>query len=167
MDQYETLSQLIDRIADIANSVQTKLNWFLGFGVVASAVLVRELYSNESALWWNTVKCGLVVLPVLVWVGVWLVLNQLREAPQLVAELANDDEGVFANLSDLNLKEPNGLRGVYRTIREFREEDGLDVIFDTLSGIALIANPLFFIAAFLSIILISMLIIIAPFMLLL
>lgn len=167
MDEYEALSRLIDRIADIANSVQTKLNWFLGVGMLASATLVWELYSNESALWWNTVKCGLVVLPILVWVVVWLVLSQLREAPRLVAELANDDEGAFANLSDLNLKEPDGLRSVYRTIREFRKEDGFDVVFDALGGIALIANPLFFIVAFLSIVLISMLIIIAPFVLLL
>jgi len=165
MHVAEQLKRVLDRIADIANSLQTKLAYLLGIGVIASAALAWNFFSSESALWWNVVKCGLVVFPVVVWILIWFVLNQLRDAPSLITELANDDEGVFANLGDFSVKEPDGLRGIFSTIKEFRKEDGFDVIFDTISGIALIANPLFAILAFLSMVLLLILIVITPFVL--
>ena len=167
MTAIQQLTLVVNKIGDIANGLQSKLSYFIGIGLLASSALAWKLFSLESALWWNIIKCGVVLLPAVIWVIVWLVLNQLRDAPNLVAELASDENGVLANLNDFSLKEPNGLRGVFSTIREFRNEDGLEVVFDTVSGVALIANPLFAVLAFLSMAVLSLLIVITPFVLLL
>jgi hypothetical protein len=106
------------------------------------------------------------LLPALLWLVIWLVLNQLRDAPKLLAELARDEHGFIANLSDFSLEQPTSLRGLYATVREFRQADGLDVVTDTISGIALIANPLFAILAFLSMPILLFLICITPLLLL-
>jgi len=157
---------LVSRIGEIAEGALAKITWFVIAGLVASAGLGWKLYSADSALWWNIVKCTLVILPALIWALVWFVLSQLRDAPKLVASLAEDDDGVFSNLDQFSLKEPSGLRGVASSLNEFRKEDGLSVIFDTVGGITLIANPLFVLVAFLAMIILFLLILIAPIVLL-
>jgi len=157
---------LITRVGEIATSLQSKLTWFLGIGVVATLMLAWEIYSSDSALWWNVLKCGLVSLPALIWVFVWLVLNQLREAPALVAELTSDDDGVFNNLQELSVRKPSGLRGLFSTLAAFQREDGFEIVFETIGGLSLIANPLFAIVAFISMAALGMLILIAPLILL-
>ncbi len=166
MSAIEQLTGVINKIGEIANGVQRKISYFVAFGLVASSALAWNLFSQESAVWWNALKCGVVLLPALIWVIVWFVLDQLREAPNLVAELRQDENGVLANLTDFSLKEPEGLRGVFSTIKEFRKEEGFEVVFDTISGVALIANPLFAILALLSMVVLGMLILITPFVLL-
>ncbi len=166
MAAQEKLISLVNRIGEIATGVQSKLTWFLGLGVVATLALAWKFYSVDSALWWNIVKCGFVSLPALIWGFVWLVLNQLSEAPALVAELASADDGVFSNLDELSIREPNGLRGVFSTLAAFQREDGLEVVFETIGGVSLIANPLFAIVAFIAMVILGMLILIAPLVLL-
>ena len=148
MSAGDSVLSVIDRMADIAGGVKRKLSYFVLVGVAASAFLGWSVYSQESALWWNVVKCGALALPALIWVFVWFVLAQLQQAPTLVAALIEDDDGLFCNLQNLSLSEPNGLSGVFGTIREFRQEDGPSVVFETLSGVSLLANPLFAIFAF-------------------
>lgn len=166
MSAIEQLTGVINKIGEIANGVQRKISYFVALSLVASSALAWHFFSLESAVWWNALKCGVVLLPALIWVIVWFVLDQLREAPNLVAELRQDENGVLANLTDFSLKEPEGLRGVFSTIKEFRKEEGFEVIFDTISGVALIANPLFAILAFVSMVVLGMLILITPFVLL-
>jgi len=149
MNAKEQLTRVVDKIGDIANGLQSKLRCFVVVGLAASLALAWKVFSFDSTVWWNLLKCGAVLLPSLIWVLVWFVLNQLRDAPTLVSELAADENGVLANLNEFSLKEPNGLRGVFSTVRAFRKEDGLEVIFDAVSGVALIANPLFAVLAFL------------------
>lgn len=167
MQAIERLVQVVDKIGDIANALQSKLRYFVVVGGCASLALAWKVFSSESAVWWNVLKCGSVLMPAMVWVIVWVVLNQLREAPNLVAELASDENGVLASLTEFSIEEPKGLHGVFSTIRAFRKDDGLDVVFDTISGVALIANPLFAALAFLSMAVLSVLILITPLILLL
>lgn len=157
---------LVSRIGEIAEGALAKITWFVVVGVLASGGIAWKLYSPDSALWWNLIKCSFVLLPALIWALVWFVLSQLRAAPELVAELAEDDDGLFSNLDKFSLQEPNGLRGVASTLNEFRKEDGLSVIFDTIGGITLIANPLFAMLALLAMVVLFLLILIAPFVLL-
>ena len=157
---------LVSRIGEIAEGALAKITWFVVVGVLASGGIAWKLYSPDSALWWNLIKCSFVLLPALIWALVWFVLSQLRAAPELVAELAEDDDGLFSNLDKFSLQEPNGLRGVASTLKEFRKEDGLSVIFDTIGGITLIANPLFAMLALLAMVVLFLLILIAPFVLL-
>lgn len=159
-------ASLLNRIAKIAASLQSKLTWFLRLGGLATLILVWEVYSHDAPIWWNVMKCGFVSLPALVWGFVWLVLNQLREAPALVSELAADDDGVFANLDELSLRQANGLRGLFNTLAAFRREDGFEVVFETISGVSLIANPLFAIVAIVAMGVLALLIFIAPLLLL-
>ena len=166
MSSVERLTLVVNKIGEIANGLQRKLSYFVVLGLVASLALAWKAFTPESVFWWNALKCGVLLLPSLVWVIVWFVLDQLREAPNLVAELSHDENGVLANLGDFSLKEPEGLRGVFSTIKEFRKEEGFEVVFDTISGVALIANPLFAILAFLSMAVLMVLILITPFVLL-
>ena len=161
MSVVDSVLSVVDRVADIAGGVKRKLSYFVFIGVAASAFLGWSVYSQESALWWNLAKCGALALPALVWIFVWSVLAQLQEAPVLVASLIEDDDGLFSNVQNLSLSEPNGLSGVFSTIREFRQEDGLSVVFETLSGVSLLANPLFAIFAFVNWAILFTLIIIA------
>lgn len=148
MSAVETLLSVVNRVADIASSIKRKLAFFVFLGLVASGFLAFSAFSADSQLWWNLVKCALLMLPALVWLFIWSVLAQLQEAPVLVSQLVADDQGLFNNVENLSLSEPNGLSGVFATLREFRQEDGLSIIFETMSGVTLLANPAFAIFAF-------------------
>ena len=148
MSAAETLIKVVDRVAEIAAGVKRKLGYFVFVGVVASGFLSWLVYSAEAELWWNGLKAALIFIPAVVWMFIWSVLNQLQDAPVLVSQLVADDEGLFSNFDELSLSEPNGLSGVFSTLRAFRKEDGLEVVFDTLGGVTLLANPLFAIFAF-------------------
>lgn len=167
MPLQQEIIELVQRVADIAGATQRSVSYLVFAGLLASAGLAWELYTPGGLLWWNIVKCGLILLPAIVWLFVWLVLNQLQEAPNLVAELAQQEEGMLNNLHNLSFSQPNGLKGVFTTLREFRKEDGLSIIFDTIGGISLLANPLFALMAFISAALLVLLIIAAPLILIL
>jgi len=161
----EQFGRVIDQIAEIADSVHAKLTFFLVMGLLASFLLAWKVSSSESAIWWNSIKCSLVLMPATVWVFAWFVLKQLRDAPKHVAEFMDGELGVVVQLRDF--KEPMGLRGLFTSIQELRKEDSLEAVFDTISGIALIANPVFGVLALLSLAVLSLLIVITPFVMLL
>lgn len=148
MSAIDTVYRVVERVADIAGSVKRKLSYFVIVGLAATVYLAWLVYSPDSSLGWNVFKWGVLAIPALVWAFVWSVLAQLQEAPALVSQLVEDDDGVFSNLESLSLSEPKGLSGVFSTLREFRQEDGLSTVFETLSGIGFLANPLFAIFAF-------------------
>jgi len=139
-DIGDRIGEFLTAVADFAAGFQRRLAWFLGIAAMASAYLAWLLYSPESLWWWNLIKCGLVLTPTLVWLFIWQVLGEMREAP--------------------------GLRGLFSTLRAFREEDGLEVVLDTLGGVTLLANPVFAIFAFIMSVLLWIFILLAPFLLL-
>lgn len=166
MPAKENIIKVSNRIGGIADSVQRKLKVFVFVGVVASAILAFKVFNIDAVWWWNIVKLSVVFLPALVWLMVLFVLNQLSEAPDLVSTLINDDDGLFENINSFSVKEPNGLRGLVSTLRAFRQEEGFETVFDTISGIGLMVNPVFALFAFFTLAILFMFILIAPLVLL-
>ena len=111
--------------------------------MLASASLAWQVYSAESALWWNITKCFLVLLPALLWGFVWTVLGQLREAPTLAADLVARDDGLMSQFSDSDLPDQSGISGLFNTLKAFRQESGLWIVLDTIGNVTLLGNPIF------------------------
>lgn len=166
VSSLEKLLSVADRIGAIADGAQRKLRYLVLIGTIASMSLATIAFSMDSPWWWNCLKVGLLLLPAFVWCVVLLVLNQLKEAPELVSQLVNDDNGLVENIQNFSLKEPDGLRGLFSTVRAFRQEEGFDVVFDTISGVGLIINPFFAFLAFFAMAILFVFILIAPFVML-
>jgi len=164
MQIKQELVEFLDRLAGIATAVQSKLGWFLLVGLVASAVLAWQVYSPASSIQWNLFKCGLTLLPVLFWYFIWNLLGQLREAPELAVTLVAD-EPVDVGAMSLNKSasdQPQGVRALFSALREFRQNEGLAVVFDTVGSVTLLANPVFALFAFVMLVLLMLLILITP-----
>ena len=112
-------------------------------GLLASVSLAWQAYSGDSELWWNITKCSLILVPALLWVFVWTVLGQLRDAPTLAASLVARDDGVMAQFSDSDLPDKGGISGLFNTLKAFRQESGLWVVLDTIGNVTLLGNPVF------------------------
>lgn len=158
--------EAFDALAELATSLQRKLSWLLGVGMLASASLAWAAYSQHSYLWWNITKCMPLLLPVLIWLIIWVILGQLREAPELAASLASEGDGVLANLQSVSLSDKRGLRGLFGTLRAFRQQQGLSVVLDTVGSVGMLANPVFAILAFIMLVILFVFILIAPILLL-
>jgi len=143
LDIQNNITEVLERLANFANTLQKKIRWFVLFGLIVSVYLAWQAYSIDSALWWNIAKCSLVMLPSLLWAFVWSVLGQLDEAPSLAAGLTAKNDGVFASLQNPDLTAKTGLKGALATLKAFREEDGLWITLDTIGNVSLLANPLF------------------------
>lgn len=137
------LITVVKRIASIAGATQHALSYFLGVGGVATLYLIWQAYSPESGLWWNGLKCVLLVWPALLLVFVWIVLGDLSDVPESVAKLNQDTRTAYSGMKDVKIREPKGLRGMFRVLNTFRREGSLSVIFDTVGGVSLLLNPLF------------------------
>jgi hypothetical protein len=166
MSANEELFRVVNKIGEVANAIEVKIRYFVMLGIVASSALSWTVFSVESAVWWNVLKVSMISMPALIWLLIWYVLGQLREAPELLAQLMHDEGGDLANINSFSVKEPDGLRGLLSAVREFQREDGLEIVFDTISGVTLISNPFFVLLGFLSMAALSILILIAPLLLL-
>lgn len=158
--------EFLERLANVANGVQRKLSWLIGLGLVSSAVLAWQAYGLDSATWWNVVKCGLIMLPSLVWALVWNILGQLKEAPELAGTLASRDDSLFQNIQKSSFSDAISVRSIFSTLRAFRQEEGLGVVLDTIGNVTLLANPLFAIFAFIMMTIMIIFIVISPIILL-
>jgi hypothetical protein len=137
--------EFLERLANVASSVQRKLSWLVWIGLVCSAVLAWLAVDMDSATGWNVVKCGLIMLPSLVWGLVWSILGQLKEAPEIAGALASRDDSLFQNIQVSGF---NDAVSIFSTLRAFRQEDGLAVVVDTIGNVTLLTNPVFAIVAF-------------------
>ena len=122
----------------------------LAGGVLACASLGLQMISYSDSTWWWVLLALMLGLPLLIWMLVWYSLSQLRQAPELVSTLAEQPNGVLSSLSDMDSVRQEGLRGLYQTVRLFREQDGMDTVIDSIGGAAVLANPFFALLAVLS-----------------
>lgn len=166
MEIKQELVDFFTAIASFADRLQRRLAWFLGICLVASLGLAWHAYSAVSPLWWNVVKCGLLLLPILVWAGIWLMLSQLQEVPELAANFAARDDYALNNISPDAVANKTGLLTLFSTIREIRNNESLAAIAESIGSVTLLANPIFAIFAFLMLVILFLLVIIAPFLLL-
>ena len=165
MSKQKDILESFERIASIAESAQRWVLYLLSFGILVSAYIAYSAYSHDSALWWNIVKCSLILLPAVLWCFIYSILAELREAPQTVASLVHGEDSLLQNLSELSVSKPKGLLGVFSIVRAFRRQEGLSVLFEAVSGIALIANPFFAFMALLSLLVLVCFVFIMPFVL--
>lgn len=165
MDIQLQLSELLEQIAEIADGAQQTIRYLVIVGVLATAYLGWTLYTPDGALWWNVTKCGLLALPSLIWLFVWGVLSQLKQAPELVTDLVSQEDGLFQNLSGLSIDKKQGVRSLFSTLKAFKQEEGLEVVFDTIGGVTLLANPFFAILAFFAAMALVAIILVVPFVL--
>jgi hypothetical protein len=155
-----------ERIGIIAESLHNKLRFFVLLGAGACMLLAFTAFDIDSPWWWNSVKVGMFMIPSFIWLLVLLVLKQLKETPELVSESLGGDDGLVQDLKSVSLDSPVGLRSLYSSVRAFRQEEGFEAVFDSISGIGLIINPLFAFIAFFAMAILFLFILIAPFVLL-
>jgi len=102
------------------------------------------------------------MVPALVWCFVWNVLGGLQQTPTLISSLASQEEGVVSNVQSLSLQKKEGLRSLFDTLRAFRNQEGLEVVMNTIGGLALLANPVFVAFTFLCMAILLLFMVIAP-----
>lgn len=158
-------TEVLQSAASIAERLTRKVSVFAVIGLIASGALAWGFYSPESSLIWNIIKCALVLLPALVICFIWRVLNQFSQAPEIVSKLSQEEGGLAQKIQTARLSKPNGIRGLIGTLRTIRDTEGLSDIVDVIGGIAILANPFFIIISFISMIILFLLILIAPFVL--
>jgi hypothetical protein len=166
MDSQTKIAEFLERLASLASRLQRKLSWLIGTGFAVSAVLAWMAFDMDSATGWNVVKCGLIMLPSLVWVLIWSILGQLKDAPQLASALANRDDSLFQTIQKSGFSDAVNVRSIFSTLRAFRQEEGLGVVVDTIGNVTLLANPLFAIFAFIMMTIMIIFIVISPIILL-
>lgn len=161
--QVEVVAQGIGSIAD---SLHRNLRYFVLLGALACALLAFTAFDIDSSWWWNALKVMVIMIPALIWLLVLMVLKQLVETPELVSQSLHSEDGFIQNLKNGSIEKPSGLRGLYSSVRAFQQEEGFEAVFDSISGIGLIINPLFAFIAFLAMAVLFLFILIAPFVLL-
>ena len=143
---------VVKRIALIAGKCQAVLSYVLVVGLLATSYLVWCSYSSESELWWNIVKGALLSLPVLILGFAWTILGGLSEMPDAVGKLNQDTRTAFSGMKEVKVREPKGLRGMFSVLNNFRKEDSLAPVLDTVGGITLMLNPFFIFVIFVALV---------------
>jgi len=143
MSVVDNIVSAFEGVASVASGLQRWLSYFLLFSVSASVFLAFQAYSVDSALWWNMVKCIAICLPAIILLIVWHVLGQLGDSPETVKTVIEDKDRVFQHFSGMNFDEAKSTKGAYRTLKTLAQQDGLEEVMETVSGITLLINPVF------------------------
>lgn len=151
---FDALGEWVDDVAQVAQKLESFVGWVLLLGVVCLISIGIKFYSPDAQSWWTFVSVGVLALPVLVWFIFWRIIKQLVDAPGEMADLAKDENSPLGSamlgLRSGSYKKPKGIFSLLGSVRELRKTDGFDAVFDTVSGIALLANPLFALATIFS-----------------
>lgn len=139
----EGVSQALESIGSLAGSIHKKMSVFLLIALIMLAALAFDLYSSQAYLWWNLLLIGFVFLPFLVWLFIWSVIGQLREAPEHAAALLHNKESFLSNFRETDAAKPKGFKGLLSTVNKIRKHEGLGSVFDAVSGIGILCNPVF------------------------
>lgn len=156
--------EIVEKMASITETIQSKISWLVMLGVLASAYLAWLLYSSDSANWWNGVKLFIVLLPALIWAFIWYVLGQIKQAP--VALEAFKESAETLSFSQQDVQKQTGLRGLFRLIRYLHQHQGVEVVTEIIGSVTLLANPLFAIFAGIMLVFLIVFILVAPLLLL-
>lgn len=166
MSFLDEITEFFDGFAEFATVVQRRLAYFLLLSVGVSSYLAAQLYSSSSSLLWNFVKCGVVFLPALIWLVVWALLGQAKQAPELVADISAGEDESFKELRKHIVGRKPGLLSLVGTIRELRNNEAFESVTDAVGSMTLLANPLFMIVAFIMLVILLIFIVITPLLLL-
>lgn len=150
MSVIDHIVAVFERLGSLADGLRRRLSYLLGVAALACAYLAVKVYSVDSALWWNVIKCGVFILPVVIWGVIWFVLGQLRDAPETASSLVEGKDEILQHFSNLNAGEVKGVKGAYGTLKMLSQQDGLEDVMDTISGVSLLINPFFALLALLT-----------------
>ncbi len=135
------------QVAKLAAKLEAVVTVILVLGLCAVASIGIKLYAPDSPLWWNLLKLALPAIPLLIWFVFWLIIKQLADAPQALAQLSTSANSPIASsinqLRQGSFKQPRGLFSLLSSMRQVRNTPGLEDLVDALGGIALLANPWF------------------------
>jgi len=157
----QTAINTVKRISSIAGGINGWLTYVLYVGAAATVYLMWLLFSIESVWWWNAIKCGLVSVPVLIVWFFWSILAQLSEVPESTDKFGKDSKQLYADIKQTDDPQMQGFRGMLRALNNYRKEGSLFVMFDTVSGIAMLVNPFFLVMVCLSFVMLFMFTLIA------
>lgn len=149
MSVIDHIVKVFEKIGAFAAGLRRRLSYLLALSLSCYGYLAFQLCTPDSALWWNLIKCGVFALPLLVWGAVWFVLGQLRDAPETASGLVAGKDNILQHFSSLDEQKVSGVRGVYGTLKMLSEQEGLEDVMDTISGVGLLINPLFALLALL------------------
>ena len=148
------LQHWIERLAGVAEHIESFVFYMFLLSLGAFSALAWYWVNPHGALWINGAIALILALPVLFCCLFWRIIVQLVDAPDEISDLMQDDSnvigGTLQQFSELSIKEPKGLLSMFASVRQMRKAEGLDVLFETVSGITLLANPLFAILVLLS-----------------
>ena len=150
MSVLDRIYDIFDGVGRVAETLLKRVRILILLAFLSVIFIAFQLYSPESPWWWNTLKCLIPALPVTIWGAVYLILSQIREAPIVARELIADEDGLVSNLSNLDLQQVSNLRGAVSTLKTLRDQEGLEEVMETISGVGVLINPLFFLLAVLT-----------------
>jgi len=85
-------------------------------------------------------------------IAVVTILGGLSEMPEAVGKLNQDTRTAFSGMKEVKVREPKGLRGMFSVLNNFRKEDSLAPVLDTVGGITLMLNPFFIFVIFVALV---------------
>ena len=162
MSVLDQIQSLFEKIGYVAEGMRRKLGYFLLLGLAASIYTASVVYSAESFLWWNVIKCLIVMLPSLVLLCIWIILGQVRQAPEVASNLLDDRDEILQGFTELEVSNVTSLTGAYGALKTLRQQEGLEDVMEAISGVGILINPLFALLAVLSFIGLLTLLIWAP-----
>jgi len=151
--------------ANVANKMKRIVFCFCAVSLLAGIIFITKLLSLDLGVTWNLVVSSVAILPVMVLLFIWMTLNNFSRAPQVVLMLIEQEEDAQISVTSLNVKKPQGIRSLITMAKKIREEDGLNIVADTIGGIAIFTNPIFWLLASVCVMLLVLLIVTAPFFL--
>ena len=141
---------MFEKIGSVAEGMRRKLGYFLLLGLAASIYIAFLAYSVDSFMWWNLIKCVAIMLPSSVLTCIWVILGQVRQAPEVASNLLDDRSEILQGLTELEISNVTSLTGAYGTLKTLRHQEGLEDVMEAISGVGLLINPLFALLAILS-----------------
>ena len=143
----QSIELWLDRVAAVAGAIKRLVRWIAITALLAFLALAVKFFDPINAGLGSYVLLGLLLIPTLICGFFYYTVSQLTEAPAefeaLLADESNSLDSVVKQFSNLDVKEPSGLFSLFSSVRQLKNSDGAEDLFDLLSGIALLSNPFF------------------------
>ena len=165
------ISELIDSIANQANSIRRKAFFYLAFGITSAFFIGWHWVNMDQQTVWIVVKVIILALPILIWFLFCHVTKQLIELPQAFEMLEEaGQEGIaliqgLSHSSNTKNQSKAGMSKIFQLVKMLRNPEIFEFVIDSVKGIAILMNPLLLFALLASSVVIFLYALIALFLL--
>ena len=159
-DSSKGNSQLFKTVASIASSLKNSILYVLIGGASAVFFLAWQWIDFSTGYMWIILKAIPLLLPLALWGLLYLVIVELAELPNRAKTAKQDGGAVAQRLKGDHPKvdKPASFFGKLKSLfRVLRSAGNLAAIFDAVTGVILIANPIFGLLIFISGLLLTLL----------